>query len=47
MTTLFLGLDVGSTTFHKVGLQADGSISLNRRFAMSEANLIMAFSDLG
>jgi transposase len=47
MTTLFLGLDVGSTTFHQVGLHADGSISLNRRFAMSEANLMTAFSDLG
>lgn len=47
MSTLFIGLDVGSTTFHQVGMQPDGSVKLNRSFPMSEANLIKAFTGLG
>lgn len=47
MSKLFIGLDVGSTAFHQVGMQPDGSIKLNRSFAMSEANLIKAFTGLG
>jgi transposase len=47
MNTLFVGLDIGSRTFHQLGLQPDGSITINRRQPMSEANLITAFNDLG
>lgn len=47
MNTLFIGLDIGSRTFHQLGLQPDGSITINRRYSMSEANLMVAFSDLG
>lgn len=47
MSKLFIGLDVGSTTFHQVGMSPDGSVKLSRSFPMSEANLIKAFTGLG
>lgn len=47
MSTIFVGLDVGSRSFHQLGMQPDGSVVLNRRSPMSEANLITAFSGLG
>lgn len=47
MSILFIGLDIGSTTFHQVGMQPDGTIKLNRSLPMSEANLIKAFTGLG
>lgn len=47
MSMLFIGLDVGSTTFHQVGMQPDGCVKLSRSFPMSEANLIKAFTGLG
>jgi len=46
MTTLYLGLDLGSSTCHQVGMQADGQIIINRRFSTSEAHLIDAFTGL-
>ncbi len=46
MATLFVGLDVGSTTFHQVVMRPDGATTINRSFPMSEANLIKAFSGL-
>jgi len=39
MSTLFVGLDVGSTTFHQVLMQPDGVTKATRPFPMSEANL--------
>jgi hypothetical protein len=47
MSTLFVGLDVGSTTFHQVLMQLDGVTKATRSFPMSEANLIKAFTGLG
>lgn len=47
MSTLFVGLDVGSTTFHQVLMQPDGTTKATRSFPMSEANLIKAFTGLG
>ena len=47
MSTLFVGLDVGSTTFHQVLMQPDGVTKATRSFPMSEANLIKAFTGLG
>jgi hypothetical protein len=47
MTTLYVGLDIGSSTCHQVVMQADGQISINRRFSTSEAHLIDAFTSIG
>lgn len=47
MTTLYVGLDLGSSNFHQYGLQSDGSTVINRRYPMSETNLRQAFSELG
>lgn len=47
MSTVYVGLDVGSTTFHQTTMHPDGSITSSRRFPMSEANLITAFTGLG
>ena len=47
MTTTFVGLDVGSTTFHQVMMRPDGATIATRSFPMSEANLIKAFAGLG
>lgn len=47
MSTLYIGLDIGSTTFHQVLRQPDGATKATRSFPMSEANLITAFTGLG
>ena len=47
MSTIFVGLDVGSRSCHQLGMQPAGSVVLNRRLPVSEANLITAFSGLG
>lgn len=47
MTTIFVGLDIGSTTFHQVLMHPDGATKATRSFPMSEANLIKAFTGLG
>jgi hypothetical protein len=47
MAKLFVGLDVGSTTFHQVLMHPDGVTKATRSFPMSEANLIKAFTGIG
>jgi transposase len=47
MTMTFVGLDIGSTTFHQVMMRPDGGTIATRSFPMSEANLITAFTGLG
>ncbi|MCA1603046.1 MAG: IS110 family transposase [Acidobacteria bacterium] len=47
METVYVGLDIGSSSFHQLIMLPDGSTNLNRRFQMSEANLRTAFSALG
>lgn len=47
MNTVYVGLDVGSSSFHQLVMQADGSTKATRRYQMSEANLQKAFFDLG
>src|SRR6266581_9803621 len=46
MNTVYVGLDLGSSTFQQVAIRTDGAIKVNRSFPTSEANLIKAFSDL-
>ena len=45
METVYVGLDMGSSTFQQVAIKADGSIKVNRSFTTSEANLRAAFAD--
>lgn len=45
MEIVYVGLDLGSSSFHPAAIKADGSIALNRIFTTSEANLRKAFSD--
>ena len=47
MTTVYVGLDLGSSSFQQVVMQSDGTATSSRRFAMSEANLRSAFTGLG
>ncbi len=47
MNTVYVGLDVGSSSFHQLVMLMDGATKLNRRYQMSEANLRTAFSGLG
>ena len=47
MKTVYVGLDLGSSSFHQVVMQPDGSTTSSRRFQMSEANLCTAFTGLG
>ena len=46
METVYVGLDLGSSTFQQIAIRTDGAIKVNRSFTTSEANLIKAFSDL-
>jgi N-acetylglucosamine kinase-like BadF-type ATPase len=32
MTALYVGLDIGSSSSHQVVMQADGQVTINRRF---------------
>src|SRR5260221_6885525 len=45
MSIVYVGLDLGSSTFQKVVIRNDGSIRVNRDYSTSEASLIKAFSD--
>lgn len=45
MSTVYVGLDLGSSSFQQVGLNHGGLIKVNREFTTSEANLVKAFSD--
>ncbi len=47
MSTLYVGLDIGSSSFHQLIMLPDGSTTINRRCQMSEANLHTAFAGLG
>ncbi|MFN2513682.1 MAG: hypothetical protein ABR568_19965 [Pyrinomonadaceae bacterium] len=46
MSTVYVGLDLGSSAFHQVAIGSDGSVTVNRNFTTSEANLRKAFADL-
>lgn len=46
MARLLVGLDVGSTTCHAVGVDKKGSLRLDREFDTSEANLVSVFEDV-
>jgi transposase len=45
MEIVYVGLDLGSSGFQQVAIKADGSITVNRSFTTSEANLRAAFAD--
>lgn len=47
MSTVYVGLDLGSSAFHQVVISSDGSVTVNRNFSTSEANLRKAVADLG
>lgn len=46
MDQVYVGLDLGSSVFQQVTINASGAISLSRSFPTSEANLRKAFTDL-
>ena len=46
MGKVFVGLDMGSRSFHQVALDADKAVVQDRRYETSEANLIRAFEDV-
>jgi transposase len=46
MSIVYVGLDLGSSSFHQVAISSDSSIIVNRSFSTSEMNLKKAFSDL-
>lgn len=46
MQRVYVGVDLGSSKFHQVGIDQHGGSTLNREFSTSEANLIKAFVDL-
>src|SRR5882762_4947683 len=45
MNRFYVGLDLGSSSFHQTVLSSKGSITVNRSFPTSEANLRAAFAD--
>jgi transposase len=47
MAIVYVGLDLGSSSFQQVAIKADGLIKVNRSFTTSEANLRAAFADQG
>ena len=47
MSTVYVALDMGSSSFHQVVMQPEGATTCSRRFSMREANLRSAFSALG
>jgi transposase len=46
MSIVYVGLDLGSSSFQQVGLNEGGVVKEQREFRTSEANLIKAFADL-
>jgi hypothetical protein len=46
MSTVYVGLDVGSSHCHLVGVEANGRIIRNQQITTGEINLIQAFSEL-
>jgi Transposase len=47
MSVVYVGLDLGSSSFHQVAISSTGAVTVNRSFSTSEANLRKAFADLG
>jgi transposase len=45
MEIVYVGLDLGSSSFQQVAIKRDGSLQVNRSFTTSEANLRAAFAD--
>ena len=46
MNKVYVGLDLGSSSFHQTAIDSDGLVKTNRQFTTSEANLRTAFADL-
>ena len=46
METVYVGLDLGSSSFQQVALNHNGVSRVNREFTTNEANLVKAFWDL-
>src|SRR2546423_12392629 len=46
MNKVYVGLDLGSSSFQQAGINQDGVTIMNRSYPTSEANLRRAFSDL-
>ena len=46
MNTVYVGLDLGSSSFQQAAINQDGVTTMNRSFATSEANLRAAFTGL-
>src|SRR5882724_812717 len=46
MSTVYVGLDLGSSNFHQVAVNDAGVSQISREFTTGEANLRKAFSDL-
>ena len=46
MDQVYVGLDLGSSLFQQVVVNATGALTLNRSFSTSQANLRKAFADL-
>ena len=47
MEIVYVGLDLGSSSFQQVAMKVDGSVRANRNLTTSEANLRAAFADQG
>ena len=45
MSTVYVGVDLGSSSFQQVALNHVGVIRVNREFTTNEANLVKAFAD--
>src|SRR5215203_4583792 len=46
MNRFYVGLDLGSSSFHQTVLNYEGTVTVNRSLTTSEANLRAAFADL-
>src|SRR4029453_10890427 len=46
MCIVYVGLDLGSSSFQQVAISNDGTVIVNRSFSTSELHLRKAFSDL-
>ena len=46
MTKVYVGLDVGSSSCHLIGLNMDGTVLVDRKIDTGEANLVSAFESI-
>ena len=46
MNKVYVGLDLGSSSFQQAALDHEGAITMNRSYPTGEANLHAAFADL-